>query len=163
MERQSASAYLTWNITWTLYNARNPTFYWPVKCSLGMGHIRQKKHPFQIDFKIFSEGRCFHVLAWYSVYRVSLLCDKFWAGLDLKLSISGWKCKKVSTAPHLPCYNIHLFFWQRTTVEFCNVLATRLLFAITHKDTLTRRGKCENKESYEVNQNKIVQLQPKMH
>jgi len=33
VERQSASAYFTWDITWTLCNACNPTFYWPVKCT----------------------------------------------------------------------------------------------------------------------------------
>jgi len=31
MERQSASAYFTWIITWTLCNACNPTSYWPVR------------------------------------------------------------------------------------------------------------------------------------
>jgi len=34
-----------------------------VECAPGMGHIRQKKHPFKIDYKTFSEGRCFRVLA----------------------------------------------------------------------------------------------------
>jgi len=33
MEKQSASAYFTWAITWTLCNACNPTFYWPVRCT----------------------------------------------------------------------------------------------------------------------------------
>jgi len=28
-----------------------------------MGHPRQKKYPSKNDYKIFSEGRCFHVLA----------------------------------------------------------------------------------------------------
>jgi len=55
-----------------------------VECAPGMGHIRQKKYRFWIDGKIFFEERCFHVLAWSCVYRVALLCDKFWACLDLK-------------------------------------------------------------------------------
>jgi len=33
VERQSSSAYFTWDITWTVCNARNPTFYWPVRCT----------------------------------------------------------------------------------------------------------------------------------
>ena len=33
MERQSASADFTWDITWTLCSAFNPTFYWPVRCT----------------------------------------------------------------------------------------------------------------------------------
>jgi len=33
VERQSATAYFTWNITWTLCNACNPTFYWQVRCT----------------------------------------------------------------------------------------------------------------------------------
>ena len=53
---------------------------------------------------IFSEGCCFYVLAWYCVCTVSLLCNKFWACLDLKYSSSGWKCMKVSTVPHLPLH-----------------------------------------------------------
>jgi len=32
-ERQSAIAYFTRDITWTLCNACNPTFYWPVRCT----------------------------------------------------------------------------------------------------------------------------------
>jgi len=55
-----------------------------VDCAPGMGHTKQKKHPFWIDCTIVSEGRYFRVLAWYSVYRVALLCDKFSACLDLK-------------------------------------------------------------------------------
>jgi len=54
-----------------------------LKCAPCMGHTRQKKCSFQIDCKIFSEGHCFHVLAWYCVYWVALLCDKFWACLGL--------------------------------------------------------------------------------
>jgi len=53
----------------------------PVECVPCMGHPRQKKY--LADCKIFSEGRCFHVLAWYCVYRVALFCDKFWTCLDL--------------------------------------------------------------------------------
>ena len=34
-----------------------------VECAPGMGHIGQKKCPFQIDRNFFSERRCFHVLA----------------------------------------------------------------------------------------------------
>jgi len=30
--RQSESFYIAWDITWTLCNASNHTFYWPVKC-----------------------------------------------------------------------------------------------------------------------------------
>jgi len=33
METQSASAYCIWVITWTICNACNPEFYWPVKCT----------------------------------------------------------------------------------------------------------------------------------
>jgi len=53
VERQSASAYFTWDITWTLCNAWKPTFidrsgvpHAHVKCTPGMGHIWQKKVPF---------------------------------------------------------------------------------------------------------------------
>jgi len=53
VERLSASAYFTCDITWTLCNACNPTLYWPVRCTPWscwvcpcMGHTRQKKHPF---------------------------------------------------------------------------------------------------------------------
>jgi len=44
VERQSASAYFTWGITWTSCNACNLAFYGPVRCTPGMGHTRQKKH-----------------------------------------------------------------------------------------------------------------------
>jgi len=30
---QSASAYFAWDVKWTLCNACNPTFYWPVRCT----------------------------------------------------------------------------------------------------------------------------------
>jgi len=33
VERQSASAYFAWDITWTLCSACNTTFYWPVRCT----------------------------------------------------------------------------------------------------------------------------------
>jgi len=33
VEKQSASAYFKWDITLTLCNACNPTFYWPVQCN----------------------------------------------------------------------------------------------------------------------------------
>jgi len=33
VERQSASAYFAWDITGTLCNAWNPTFYWPFRCT----------------------------------------------------------------------------------------------------------------------------------
>jgi len=46
VEKKSAIAYFTWDITWTLRNACNPTFYWPVKSTQCMGHTRQKKYPF---------------------------------------------------------------------------------------------------------------------
>jgi len=39
--------------------------------------VSTEKVPFLIDGYIFSEGRCFHVLAWYCLHRVALLCDKF--------------------------------------------------------------------------------------
>jgi len=78
--RQLARAYFTWDNTWTLYNACSPTFYWPakcthahVKCAPCMGHIRQKKYSFKIGYKIFTKGRCFHVLARYCVYGVAIL------------------------------------------------------------------------------------------
>ena len=113
-ERQSASAYFTWDITWTLCNACNPTFHWPVRCTPCSW---QKKHPFLIDSKSFSEGRYIHVLAWYCVYRVTcvinFVCDKFWACLDMKQSSSGWKCKKVSTVlHHPPPLGVHLPIWS---------------------------------------------------
>jgi len=56
MEKQSASAYFARDITWTLCNACNPTFYWPVRCtpcSCRVCHTRQKKYSFQIDCNIF--------------------------------------------------------------------------------------------------------------
>jgi len=53
VERQSASSYFTWDITWTLCNACNPTFYWLVRCTPCscqvcpcMGYTRQKKYLF---------------------------------------------------------------------------------------------------------------------
>jgi len=46
-----------------------------VECAPVM-HTRQKKYSFQVDCKILFEGRCFHVLAQYCVYRFVLLCDK---------------------------------------------------------------------------------------
>jgi len=49
VERQSASACFTWDITWLLCNVCNLTFidrsgahHAHVKCVPGMGHIRQK-------------------------------------------------------------------------------------------------------------------------
>jgi len=42
VERQSASTYIAWDITWTLCNTCNPSFYGRIKCAPGMGHIRQK-------------------------------------------------------------------------------------------------------------------------
>jgi len=69
--------------TTQLFIDRSGVTHAHVECAPCMGHTRQKKYPFQIDCNIFSERQCFHVLAWYCVYRVALLCDKFWACLDL--------------------------------------------------------------------------------
>jgi len=46
-----------------------------VEYAPAMGHIRQKKYPFLIGCKKFSERRCFHDFAWYCVYDVALLYD----------------------------------------------------------------------------------------
>jgi len=32
-----------------------------------LGHTRQKKYPFKIGSKFFSEGRCLNILAYYCV------------------------------------------------------------------------------------------------
>jgi len=56
-----ASDYFTRDVTWTLRNACDPTFYWPVRCAPCTGHTRQKNYPFKIDCKIIYEGCCFHV------------------------------------------------------------------------------------------------------
>jgi len=79
-----------------------------VECAPVMGTLDRKSTLFKLIAKFFSEGHCFRVLAWYCVYRVVLLCDKFWTCLDLKYSSSGWKCKKVSTVPHVPLYQLIL-------------------------------------------------------
>jgi len=41
------------------------------------GTLDRKSTLFKTIVNFFSEGRCFHVLAGYCVYRVALLCDKF--------------------------------------------------------------------------------------
>jgi len=53
VERQSASAYFTWDTTWTLCNTCNQLFidrsgvpHAHVECDPGIGHTRQKKYPF---------------------------------------------------------------------------------------------------------------------
>jgi len=53
VERQSASAYFTWDITWTVFNACNTTFFdrsgaphAHVESAPWMGHTRQKKYSF---------------------------------------------------------------------------------------------------------------------
>ena len=87
-----------------------------VECAPCMGH----------DIML---GAWYDIVAWYCVYRVALLCDKFWACLDLKKSSNGWKCKKVSTVPHLPLltsyfrFSSHCFgFWILFTKEAFDIL-----------------------------------------
>jgi len=46
-----------------LFNDRSGVLHAHIECAPGMGKTRQKKNPFQIDCKIFSEGLCFYVLA----------------------------------------------------------------------------------------------------
>ena len=110
VERQS----VTWDIMWILWNAWNPTFYWPVRCTPCLGHTRQKKYPFQIDCKIFSEGRWFHVLAWYYVTNFKLI----WTW---NIRSSGCKCKKVSTVPHPPLDEL----WKLATANIALQLVVR--------------------------------------
>jgi len=54
-----------------------------VECAPGTGTLDRKSTLFKLIVNFFSEGCCFHVLAWCCVYRVVLLCDKFWACLDM--------------------------------------------------------------------------------
>ena len=76
--RQSASAYYTWDITWTLCNACDPAFYWPVRCSpcscqvCSMHGVHStEKVPFSIDCRIFSKGVVF--IFWHHIAHIELL------------------------------------------------------------------------------------------
>jgi len=95
-------------ISCELCNACSPTFHWSVECTQcscrvcrSYGAHSTEIVSFSIVCKILSEGRCFHIFAWYCVYKVSLLCYKFWACLYLNLRSSGWKCTTVLHLPYL--------------------------------------------------------------
>jgi len=84
VKEQLASAYFTWDITWTICNACSQTFidrtnvpYTDVECALGMGTLDRKIHLFSLV------GRCINIFAWYFVCSVALLFNKIWACLDL--------------------------------------------------------------------------------
>ena len=67
---------------------------------------RQKKYLLQIDCKIFSQWRCFHVLTWYCVYRVALLCDKFWACLTWNKVAVVENAKMCRLYPTFPLFQV---------------------------------------------------------
>ena len=79
MERQSASAYFTWDITWTLCNACNPTFYWPVRCTpnscrvcpMPWAHATEKAPFLNWLQKFFLKGVVF--LFWHDIVYIDLL------------------------------------------------------------------------------------------
>ena len=79
MKRQSASAYFTWDITWTLFNACNPTFYWPVKCTQCScrvcprhGAHSTEKAPFlKLIVKFFLKSVAF--MFWHDIVYIDLL------------------------------------------------------------------------------------------
>ena len=71
----------------TSYSFISPKVPCPEKC-------RPRTLHFQIDCKIFSERRCFHVLAWHCVYRVALLCNTLpgpcWGPFERKMFRRRW-------------------------------------------------------------------------
>ena len=79
MERQSASAYFAWDITWTLCNACNPTFYWPVRCTpwscrvcpIPGAHSTEKVLFWNWLQKNFLKGVVF--LFWRDIFYIELL------------------------------------------------------------------------------------------
>ena len=125
VERQSASAYFTWDITWTLCNACSLTFYWPVKCTPcscwvwpRMGHIRQKKYALKIGCKNFSEGRCFHVLAWY-VYRVAYCVTNFelvWNWIQVAVAENAKQRRLYPTFPNF--LMAYLWIYRKITINW---------------------------------------------
>jgi len=77
VERQSASAYFPWDITWTLCNACNPTFsdrsgvpHAHVECAPCMG-LDRKITLFKLIVKFFLKGVVF--MFWHDIVYVELL------------------------------------------------------------------------------------------
>jgi len=76
VERQSTSAYITWDITWTLCNACNPTFFdWSgvphahVECAPCMSTLDRKCTLFKMIINFFL--RC--VVFWHYIVYIELL------------------------------------------------------------------------------------------
>jgi len=71
VERQSASAYFTWNITWTLCSACNTTFYWPVRCTPRSCRLDRKSTFYKLIVKFFLNGVVF--MFWHDIVYIELL------------------------------------------------------------------------------------------
>ena len=75
---ESASACFTWDITWTLCNACNPTFYWPVRCTpcscrvcLMPGAHSTEQVLFKLIVQFFRKGVVF--MFWQDIVYIELL------------------------------------------------------------------------------------------
>ena len=79
VERQSARAYFTWDITWTWCNACNPTFFWSVRCTLcscrvcpqAWGTFDRKSAHFELIANFFLNGVVF--MFWNDNFHIELL------------------------------------------------------------------------------------------
>jgi len=120
VERQSASAYFTWDVTWTLWN---PTFYWPVRytqCSCRVyprhGAHSTEKYPFWICCKIFLKDIVF--MFWHDIMYIELLhCvtnfELVWTWNKVTMFENAKKCRLYSTLPYiLLCAKSREFLWN---------------------------------------------------
>ena len=71
VERQSASAYVTWDITWILCNACNPTFFDRSGVPHAWGTLDRKNTLFKLIIKFFVKGVIF--MFWHDIVHIELL------------------------------------------------------------------------------------------
>jgi len=109
VERQSASTYFTWNITWTLCNARNQTFLtgqmYPMLMSSvpqGWGTLDRKSTLFKLIAKFFLKGVVF--MFWHDIVCIDLLyCvtnfEFVWTWNKVAVVENAKKCRLYPTFP----------------------------------------------------------------
>jgi len=111
VERQSASACFTWDTTWTLCNACNPTFFdrsgvphVHVECASCLGHTQQKKYLLKCIVQFFLKGVV--VMFWHDFLYVKLLycvtnIKLVWTWNKAAVADIGKKCRLYPTFPYI--------------------------------------------------------------
>jgi len=132
VERQSGSAYFTWDITWTLCNACNPTFLtgqvYPMLISSvphAWGTLDRQSTLFKLIVKFFLKGVVF--IFWHDIVYVELLyCvtnfELDWTWNKVAVVENAKKCRLYSTFPYFTD------LWRAVVVDyssrFVNVVRT---------------------------------------